>query len=427
VTPLLKKEMRERLELMLTGQASSGGALPLIRPFSHRPGSEPTPPPERYRSDDALWLFNAVPAYVAETGEIDFYHQVLPYADQGEATVLGHLRRALEFNLEREGRNGLPCGLAADWNDCCNLGYTGESVMVAFQLRLGLTVYSELAERLGSPEESSWALRERAQLDRAIQSTAWDGEWFIWATGADGTRHGTRESLEGKVYLNTQAWAVISGAATPEQAKLALRAMHEQLATPYGLMLSAPPFVHTPRDVMGGVIYNTGIKENAGIFNHPQSWAVMAECLMGNGDRAYDYYRAYMPAAYNARAEVRQIEPYAHSQTTYATCNPNAGKSRVPWLTGTASWSYFTALQYILGIRPEIDGLRIDPCIPKQWPGFEVERVFRGYTLRIRVTNPHGKNRGVERLMVNGQTISGNLLPVSLLSDQALIEAELVG
>jgi N,N'-diacetylchitobiose phosphorylase len=427
VTPLLKTAMRDRLELMLTGQASSGGALPLIRPFSHRPGSEPPPPPERYRSDDALWLLNAVPAYVAETGEIDFYQRVLPYADQGEATVLGHLRRALEFNLERRGQNGLPSGLAADWNDCCNLGYTGESVMVAFQVRLGLTVYSQVAERLGLPKEVSWALGERAKLDQAIQATAWNGEWFIWATGADGTQYGTRESLEGKVYLNTQAWAVISGAATPEQAELALRAMHEQLATPYGLMLSAPPFVHTPKNVMGGVIYNIGIKENAGIFNHPQSWAVMAECLMGNGDRAYEYHRAYMPAAYNARAEIRQIEPYAHSQTTYATCNPNAGKSRVPWLTGTASWSYFTALQYILGIRPEIDGLRIDPCIPREWPGFEVERVFRGHTLHLRVTNPHRKNRGVEWLRVNGQTVPGNLLPLSLLSDQAVIEAELVG
>src|SRR5690606_24102547 len=148
-----------------------------------------------------------------------------------------------------------------------------------------------------------------------------------------GTRFGTQEVEEGKVYLNSQVWSVISGAATEEQADKALTAVREWLGTPYGLMLSAPPFEKTPKEVMGGAIYNPGIKENAGIFNHPQAWAVMAECLRGNGERAYEYYRAYMPAAYNTRAEVREIEPYVHSQTTYATCSPHRGKSRVPWLT----------------------------------------------------------------------------------------------
>jgi cellobiose phosphorylase len=427
VTPLLKEQMRGRLELMLTGQVECGGAMPLVRPFSHKPGHESAPAKEHFRSDDALWLFNAVPAYVAETGDVAFYEKVLPYADHGAASVFGHLRRALEFNLERSGQHGLPCGLSADWNDCCNLGYTGESVMVAFQVRYGLGVYAEIAERLARPLEASWALAEREKLDRAIQTTCWDGEWFIWATGKDGTIFGTKNMDEGKVYINTQAWAVISGAATPEQARLAMKSMKDYLATPYGLMLSAPPFQKTSREVMGGVIYNLGIKENAGIFNHPQSWAVMAECQLGNGDQAYEYYRAYMPSAYNTRAEVREIEPYVHSQTTYATCNSNAGKSRVPWLTGTVSWSYFAALQSILGIRPEIDGLRIDPCIPKDWPGFEIERVFRGKTLKISIRNPNAKCRGVKSLRLGGKVVSGNLLPISELADGLRVEATLEG
>jgi N,N'-diacetylchitobiose phosphorylase len=427
VTPLLKEQMRERLELMLTGQVECGGAMPLVKPFSHRPGHEQTPPKEEFRSDDALWLFNAIPAWVAETGDSDFYKKVLPYADRGEATVLGHLRRALEFNLERSGRNGLPCGLAADWNDCCNLGYTGESVMVAFQVRYGLGVYAEIAERLDLPQEARWAREQREILDKSIQKICWDGEWFIWATGKDGTIYGTKKMEEGKVYINTQAWAVISGAASPEQAKLAMKSMKDYLATPYGLMLSAPPFSNTPKSVMGGVVYNHGIKENAGIFNHPQGWAVMAECMLGNGDQAYEYYRAYMPSAYNDRAEIRQIEPYVHSQTTYASVSPNAGKSRVSWLTGTVSWSYFVALQSVLGIRPELDGLRIDPCIPSTWPGYEMERVFRGKKLTIKITNPNKKCRGVKSLSVNGKSIPGNLLPLSELKDGAIVEARLEG
>lgn len=427
VTPLLKEKMRPRLELMLTGQVSCGGAIPVIRPWSHRPGHEQPPDPREFRSDDCLWFFNAVPAYVAETGDIEFYNKVLPFADQGEATVLGHLRRALEFNLSHTGRNGLPCGLAADWNDCCNLGYTGESVMVAFQVRLGLTVYAEIAKRLNKPEEAAWALAERQKLDRAIQNVAWDGQWFIWATGADGTKYGTKEMEEGKVYINTQAWAVISGAATPEQARLACRAMKEYLFTPYGLMLSAPPFEKTPRQIMGGVIFNKGIKENAGIFNHPQSWAVMAECILGNGDQAYEYYRAFMPAAYNKRAEIREMEPYVHGQCTYATCNPNAGKCRVPWLTGTASWAYFVAVQYILGCRPQIDGLEIDPCIPSSWRGFTMKRTWRGRTFTIRVRNPHGRCKGVRRLKVDGKVIEGNVVPVDMIRDGTVIVAVIEG
>jgi cellobiose phosphorylase len=425
VTPLLKQDMRPRLELMLTGQASTGGAMPLVRPFDHHPGKEPSPNPEEYRSDDCLWLFHAVPAYVAETGELDFYHKELPYADQGSATVLGHLRRALEFNLERTGMNGLPCGLSADWNDCCKLGYTGESVMVAFQVCYGLDIYRGIAERFELNQEANWARQERAKLERAIQAMCWDGDWFIWATGKDGTKFGTKQMEEGKVYLNTQVWAVISGVATEAQAKRALESTKEALATPYGLMLCAPPFEKTPRHVMDGVVYNKGIKENGGIFNHPQAWAVMAECLRGNGDQAYEYYRAYMPSAYNTRAELREIEPYVHSQTTYASISPNAGKSRVPWLTGTASWSSFVAVQSILGIVPELDGLRIDPCIPRHWPRFEATRVFRGKRLTIKVENPSSASSGVRQLRLDGKVVSGNVVPLAALRDGLVVEVTL--
>jgi cellobiose phosphorylase len=423
--PMLKEGIRGRIELMLTGQVANGGAIPVIKPFSHRPGSETAPRDEEYRSDDCQWFFNAVPDYVAETGDLDFYRKVLPYADHGEATVLGHLRRALEFNLGRSGTNGLPCGLHADWNDCVKMGYNGESVMVAFQVRYGLETYAGIADRLGLPDEVTWARAELAKLDRNIQKAAWDGRWFLWAIGEDGRRYGSKSEREGRIYINTQVWAVMSGAATPAQSRSAMKWLKKYCATPYGITLSAPPFTHTSPKVMGGVIYNHGIKENAGIFCHTQSWAVIAECMLGNGDQAWDYYRAFMPAAYNDRAELREIEPYVHCQTTYSTANRNAGKSRVAWLSGTVSWSHHTALQWILGVKPHLDGLRIDPCIPRAWDGYEVKRVFRGRTIHIDVQNPKNVCHGVAALSVDGQPVEGNLVPLDRLRDGAIVVAVL--
>ena len=425
VTAAIPAEARARLALMLTGQLSNGGAMPVIKPFEHRPGYETPPAPEEYRSDDCLWFFNAIPAYVGETGDLEFYKEVLPYADRGEASVFAHLRRALEFNLERTGKHGLPCGLSADWNDCLKLGYYGESLFVAFQVRLGLTTYAEIASRLGNPEEAAWALAQREALDASIQACAWDGDWFIWAIGEDGTVYGTREYEEGQIYLNTQLWAVISGAATSEQAARCMAAVQERLATPYGLMLAAPPFVKTPIDVMRAVVFNPGIKENAGIFNHTQGWGVMAECMLGNGDRAYEYYRASLPAAYNDRAEIRQSEPYVQGQTTYSVFSPRAGNTRTSWLTGAAAWAYYSATQYILGLQPELEGLRIDPCIPSSWKGFRATRRFRNRTIDIEVRNPAGVCRGVKSLALNGMVLTDTLLPAAKLDEQNRAEVVL--
>jgi cellobiose phosphorylase len=407
---------RSRLELMLTGQVACGGAIPVIQPFDHKPGKEKSPEPGEFRSDDCLWFFNAVPAYVNETGDFGFYNKVVPYADKGEDTVFGHLKRALEFNLERLGKHGLPCGLLADWNDCLRLGYNGESLFVGFQVRMGLTILIDLAEKLGRSADKGWAEGQLAALDKSIQACAWDGDWFIWAIGDDGTVYGTKDYAEGQVYFNTQVWSVISGAATPEQAEKSLQAVKEKLATPYGLMLSAPPFVNTSIEVMRAVVFNTGIKENAGIFNHTQGWGIMAECLMRHGDRAYEYLRAAMPAAYNDKAEIHQCEPYVEAQTTYSIFSPRAGNTRTSWLTGAAAWLYYSATQYVLGIQPREDGLQIDPCIPAKWDGFSVSREFRGNKIEIEVHNPNHVSSGVTRLTLNGEELPGKLLPTLKLA-----------
>jgi N,N'-diacetylchitobiose phosphorylase len=422
IVAAIPEEARARLELMLMGQLSNGGALPVVKPFEHHPGQEIPPDPQEYRSDDCLWFFNAIPAYANETGEIGFYDKLLPYADQGEATVFDHLRRALEFNLERMGNHGLPCGLSADWNDCLRLGYHGESLFVAFQLRFGLTVFAEIAETLDKPEQAAWARVQRDSLDSNIQAVAWDGDWFIWAIGEDGTVYGTYKAEEGQVYLNTQLWAVISGAASPQQASQCMQTVRERLATPYGLMLCAPPFVKAPIDVMRAVVFNPGVKENAGIFNHTQGWGVMAACLVGDGDLAHEYYRAFMPAAYNDRAELRQLEPYVQGQTTYSVYSPRAGNCRTAWLSGAAAWAYFSATQYILGLQPEREGLRINPCIPSTWDGYSARRRFRGQDLHIAVHNPQHACRGVVKMSIDGKAVTGNLIPADLPGTEHHIE-----
>jgi len=425
VTHALPGESRERLELFITAQESTGGARVEVKPLVHRPGHMPLTNPDWYRSDDALWLFNSIPAYVAETGDTSFYFKVLPYSDKGEATVLAHLRHALQFNLDHMGAHGLPCGLLADWNDCLKLGRRGESVFVAFQLRFALNTYADIATLLSEPSEASWARAELEKLDANIQVHAWDGKWFVRAIREDGVIFGSATQEEGKIFLNPQSWAVISGSGSAAQWGTAMDSVEERLSTDFGLMLCSPAYRKVDHHVMRAVLFNPGQKENGGIFSHPQGWAVMADCMLGNGDRAYRNYRAYMPSRFNDMAEVREIEPFVHCQSTNSPESPRYGASRLPWLTGTAAWSFYSATQYILGIRPEIYGLRIDPCIPSAWKGFRVDRTFRGKRITIHVKNPHARNRGVREIRVNGTVIAGNLLPVAHLADGSVVEVTL--
>ncbi len=416
VAAAITDEAEARLVRMISGQCKNGGAVPVISK-DFNAGHEKAPAPEEFRSDDCQWFFNSIPCYVAESGDFGFYKKVVPYADGGEATVFEHLKQALLFNLERMGADGLPCGLLADWNDCLKLGYKGESLFVAFQLRLGLTTYADIARRLGKNAESDWALKERETLDKNIQKKCWDGKWFIWAVAEDGTVYGTHTMDEGQVYFNTQVWAVMSQAATDDQARECMKTVKEKLATPYGLMLCAPPFVKAPRQIMSSVVYNAGIKENAGIFNHTQGWGVIAETLMGNGDQAFEYSKASIPPAYNNKAEIRQSEPYVVGQTTYSTFSPRAGNTRVSWLSGAATWNYYSITQYILGIRPQYDSLLIDPCVPSKWDGFKVERRWRGMNLEIEVKNPSHVCKGIEYIEVNGKRYDSATVPVADLKD----------
>lgn len=421
----IPSEAVKRLELMLTGQLSTGGCMPVVKQFAHRPGQEKVPPDTELRSDDGMWLFNTVPAYIKETGDFDFLKKVLPYADAGEASVLGHLRRAIEFSLERSGAHGLPCGLSADWNDCIRLGANGETVMVAFQLRFALSTYAEICAAVGETREKMWAEDKLAAFDTRIETHCWDGDWYLRGFGDDGIKYGSAEQTEGRIFLNTQTWAVFSGHAKGARAATAMASVEKHLATDHGVMLCTPPFVETSMKVMRAVVFNPGMKENGGIFTHTQGWAVIAETMLGHGSKAYQYYRASMPAAWNARAELREIEPYVYCQFTNAPMSPRAGASRVPWLSGSAAWAYVAGTQYVLGIRADWHGLIVDPCLPADWKAFTATRQFRGKTVRIAVKNPHGVEKGVKRLTLNGAPLPGNLIPADRLKHDNTVVVEM--
>jgi cellobiose phosphorylase len=413
VMQIIPDEAKKRLELMITGQYSTGGAMPIVMAFTHKPGKEKLPKEDEYRSDDCLWLFNAITTYVKETGDTNFYNKVLPYADKGKATVLGHLRRAIEFNLKRTGKHGLPSGLFADWNDCLRLGTKGTSVFVALQVRYGLNTYIEICEMFCKATEIKWAKKQLEIIDGKLDKFGWDGKWYIRAYKESGEKIGSHESKQGSIYLGPQSWSVISGHADKNRAQQAMTSVNKKLATDYGLMLCSPPYENIPCAEIRSVVFNKGVKENCGIFNHTQGWAIMAETMLGHGDRAFKYFRSSMPASFNDKAEIRGSEPYVYSQYTHSIYSERCGASRVPWLTGAAAWAYYAATQYILGIRPDYKGLLIDPCIPANWKEFTAVRRFRNKTLNIKVVNPNGVQKGVKKITLNGEVLAGNLIPVS--------------
>lgn len=422
VLHIIPDDAGKRIELMITGQVSNGGAMPVVRPFSHKPGSMKPPEEDEYRSDDCLWLFNLVPAYVKETGDIEFYNRILPYADKGEDTIVNHLKKAIEFTLNHMGSHGLPCGLSADWNDCLVLGQKGESVFVAFQLRYALVSYIEICQILEHDDEVPWAQKKLEILDKNIKEHAWDGEWYIRAYREDGLKYGSYRNSEGSFWLNPQSWAVYSGHAGDDRAKSIMDHVYDKLFTEYGLMICDPPFEKADLNVVKATLFNKGMKENGAVFCHTQGWAIIAETINGNGNRAFEYFRAYMPSAMNNRAEIREIEPYVYCQSTHSRYSARYGASRLPWLTGAAAWSYHAATHHLLGIRPEYDGITIDPCIPEKWDKVTLVRRFRNKTLNIEIINKRHQQKGIIKILVNDEEINGSLIPDNRLKKDNYIK-----
>ncbi len=418
------EKCRQRIVELLRGLTTKGYGLHLFSPEwfdpdakkeKKKPFKSPTVIPtvnakdivhglEDACSDDALWLVPSIIEYIKETGETGFADEAVTYADGGEGTVYEHMKRILDFSAEQVGATGICKGLRADWNDCLNLG-GGESAMVSFLHYWAICHFLQLAEYLGRTEdvEKYQAMRER--VGNVCNRELWDKEWFIRGITKNGKKIGTSEDAEGKVHLESNAWAVLSGAADVEKGKRAMDSVDKYLFTPYGILLNAPSYT-VPDDDIGFVtrVY-PGLKENGSIFSHPNPWAWAAECVLGRGDRAMKFYNALCPYYQNNMIEIRQSEPYSYCQFVVGRDHTAFGRARHPFMTGSGGWAYFSATRYMLGIRPDFEHLTIDPCIPADWKEFSAVRRWRGAEYDIHVENPDGVMKGVQELYLDGEKV----------------------
>ena len=355
-------------------------------------------------ADDALWLVSSIVQYVRETGDLDFPNQIVTYADGGEDTVYAHMKRILDFSARQVGANGICKGLRADWNDCLNLG-GGESAMVSFLHHWALKNFVAMAERLGETGDAARYAALAEEVRKTCERVLWDGKWYIRGITADGRKIGTQADAEGRVHMESNTWAVLSGVADRARGLAAMDSVDEYLYTPYGLMLNAPCFT-VPDDSIGFVtrVY-PGLKENGAVFSHPNPWAWCAEAMLGRGSRAMKFYNALCPALQNDQIEIRRAEPYSYCQFIAGRDHSAFGRAHHPFMTGSAGWAYYAATQYLLGVRPDFDALDIDPCVPGDWREFSVVRKWRGAEYRIHVQNPDGVEKGVKSITLDGQAV----------------------
>ncbi len=423
----------EKIRFMLSAQVDNGGGLPLVK-FTHNAGHEDTPDDASYvkatghpayRADDALWLFPTIYKYIAESGNLGFLDEVILYANGGEDTVYGHLKRAIDFSMNRLGSHGMPAGLHADWNDCLRLGKQGESSFVAMQLYYAFTVLHSFAQYKNDVEYIQYLEENQKKLGGIIQDTCWEDDRFVRGYKEDGQVIGSKKDPEANMWLNPQSWAVISGLASEEQAELALESVHRELNTQYGVRVMAPSYKDHAFDGALMLLFNKSTKENGGIFSQPQGWIILAEALMGHGNRAFEYFTESSPASMNDRAEIRRLEPYCHGQFTESAESPFEGRSHVHWLTGTASTVMVGCVEGILGLRPDFNGLHINPAICSEWKEFTIEKEFRGSRLHITVKNPNGKESGVVKTTLNGEVLPENYVRADLLKAENEVIVEL--
>ena len=397
-------------------------------------------------SDDPLWLILSVSAYIKETGDWSILDEMVPYDNDMSIaqTMLEHLDVSFYHIVNNLGPHGLPLAMRADWNDCINLscfsdtpgesfqtytnpkfaaegGYSkvAESVMVATLFTYVGPNYVNILKHLGKNEEANKAQAEIDKMKKNIMDHAWDGDWFIRAYDANGEKMGSKECEEGQIFIEPQGFAIMSDI-DKEATKKTLASIDERLNTKYGLVLNNPAF--TKYYVQYGEIstYPGGYKENAGIFTHNNAWIICAAAYAGEGDQAFKYYSEIAPAFTEETSDIHKTEPYVYGQmiggkdagSDIGRPGKNFGQGKNSWLTGTAAWNMVAISQYILGLEPDFDGLRIDPSIPSAWDGLAATRKYRNATYDIKISNPDHISKGIKSVTVDGKAIDGNLLPV---------------
>jgi cellobiose phosphorylase len=422
ILPQMPNEGKALIAQILHTQKRNGSAMHQFNPLSMvgSLGEAASENPLQCYGDDHLWIVLATTAYLKETGDLAFLDEKIPYYEktkEGQAlesgTVLDHLYRAIEFTRTNVGAHGLPLLGFADWNDTVNLAAGAESLFVANLYGVALQELIELLQHLGDEESAARYAAYYEETKQRFNEYGWDGEWYIRYFDHDGNPIGSHTNSEGKIFLNGQTWPVISGFATPERARMALDSVYQHLNTANGIKLSAPGYNGYDEAKGGVTTYPPGAKENGGIFLHPNPWAIMAEAMLGNGERAFEYYSQINPVAKNEQIDKYECEPYVYPQNVLSDEHPESGAARNSWLSGTASWCYQAGTKHILGIRPTYKGLTVDPCIPNAWDGFKVTRHFRGAAYQIEVKNPNHVCKGVKSVKVDDREISGNTLPIS--------------
>ena len=385
-------------------------------------------------NDDPLWLIAGAAAYLRETGDWSILDEQVPFDnDESKAQpLLEHLRRSFNFTVTHLGPHGLPLIGRADWNDCLNLncfsehpgesfqitgpseGPVAESVFIAGMFVKYGREYAELCDHLHLDEEAAAARKSIEAVEQAALTAGWDGAWFRRAYDAFGKPVGSKECTEGQIFIEPQGMCVMAGIGRESgQAAQALKSVEERLDTKYGVVLHQPAYTSYQLNLGEISSYPPGYKENAGIFCHNNPWISCAEAVLGHGDRAFEVYRKTCPAYIEDISEIHRTEPYVYSQMVAGRDAPTFGEAKNSWLTGTAAWTFFNVSQYILGIQPTLDGLKVDPCIPHTLSGFTVTRRFRGATYHITVDNTAGVQHGVKSVIVDGKPLQGSVLPLA--------------
>jgi cellobiose phosphorylase len=431
---------RERLLDIAATQLPTGGAYHQYQPLTKR-GNDAI---GSGFNDDPLWLVLAAAAYVNETGDRGVLDELVPYDNDPDLAtpLVEHLERALRYTLARRGPHGLPLIGRADWNDCLNLncfsetpgesfqttenreGGVAESVFIAGLFVLAADAFAQLT----SDADATAAIRnDRDAMHAAARTHGWDGAWFRRAYDFFGTPVGAGANEEGQIYIEPQGMCVMAGIGLDDgTARRALESVAERLATAHGIVLLDPPYARYHVELGEISSYPPGYKENGSVFCHTNPWVMIAEVRSGYPGRALDYYLRINPSVREAISDVHRCEPYVYAQTIAGKAAPSHGEAKNSWLTGTAAWNYVAITQWILGIRPEADGLRIDPCIPAAWNGFRATRRFRAATYRIDVQKATGLSGRVTTLLVDGEPVAGNLVPPAAPGATVDVRAEIV-